>query len=350
MKPSRSDPFLSGPIGQCVLKEIIAMRHVALISALIVALVGLAIGAQNADAAFPDRTIKIIVPFAPGGPIDAIARPLAAAMQEILGATVVIENRSGAGGIIGSESVAAAAPDGYTLLMTTGSHIGNKLFNSAQVRYDPLQSFAPVMGLIETNGIILVARKDIPADTISALNSYAKSRPNGLTYGHAGIGNISYIAGELLKAQAGMPLSGIPYRGTAAVLTDLIAGQVDLCFVGISGARGYIDGGQIKVLASTGTERTPVLTGVPTMKESGFPDFVVFGYLGLWAPRDTPKEVVARLYDSVKEALARPNLRELFTTLGAATDPTPPDEFARFLDRDFATQQRWARELGAVAK
>jgi tripartite-type tricarboxylate transporter receptor subunit TctC len=313
------------------------MRHVALISALIVALVGLAIGAQNAEAAFPDRTIKIIVPFAPGGPIDAIARPLAAAMQEIMGATVVIENRSGAGGIIGSESVAAAAPDGYTLLMTTGSHIGNKLFNSAQVRYDPLQSFAPVMGLIETNGIILVARKDIPADTISALNSYAKSRPNGLTYGHAGIGNISYIAGELLKAQA-------------AVLTDLIAGQVDLCFVGISGARGYIDGGQIKVLASTGTERTPVLTGVPTMKESGFPDFVVFGYLGLWAPRDTPKEVVARLYDSVKEALARPNMRDLFTTLGAATDPTPPDEFARFLDRDFATQQRWARELGAVAK
>ncbi len=218
-------------------------------------------GARNAEAAFPDRTIKMIVPFAPGGPIDAIARPLAAVMQEIMGATVVIENRSGAGGIIGSESVASAPPDGYTLLMTTGSHIGNKLFNSAQVRYDPLQSFTPVMGLIETNGIILVARKDIPADNISALNAFAKSRPNGLTYGHAGIGNISYIAGELLKAQAEMPLSGIPYRGTAAVLTDLIAGQVDLCFVGISGARGYIDGGQIKVLASTGTERAPVLKG-----------------------------------------------------------------------------------------
>jgi tripartite-type tricarboxylate transporter receptor subunit TctC len=206
------------------------------------------------------------------------------------------------------------------------------------------------MGLIETNGIILVARKDIPADNISALNAFAKSRPNGLTYGHAGIGNISYIAGELLKAQAGIPLSGIPYRGTAAVLTDLIAGQVDLCFVGISGARGYIDGGQIKVLASTGTERAPVLKGVPTMRESGFPDFVVFGYIGLWAPRDTPKEVVARLYDSVKEALTRPNMRELFATLGAATDPTPPEEFARFLERDFATQQRWARELGAIPK
>jgi tripartite-type tricarboxylate transporter receptor subunit TctC len=133
-------------------------------------------------------------------------------------------------------------------------------------------------------------------------------------------------------------------------LTDLIAGQVDLCFVGISGARGYIDGGQIKVLASTGTERAPVLKGVPTMRESGYPDFVVFGYIGLWAPRDTPKEVVARLYDSVKEALTRPNMRELFATLGAATDPTPPDEFARFLERDFATQQRWARELGAIPK
>jgi tripartite-type tricarboxylate transporter receptor subunit TctC len=326
------------------------MRHVALISALVATLVGLAAGSRNAEAGFPDRTIKMIVPFAPGGPIDAIARPLAAVMQEIMGATVVIENRSGAGGIIGSESVASAPPDGYTLLMTTGSHIGNKLFNSAQVRYDPLQSFTPVMGLIETNGIILVARKDIPADNISALNAFAKSRPNGLTYGHAGIGNISYIAGELLKAQAGIPLSGIPYRGTAAVLTDLIAGQVDLCFVGISGARGYIDGGQIKVLASTGTERAPVLKGVPTMRESGYPDFVVFGYIGLWAPRDTPKEVVARLYDSVKEALTRPNMRELFATLGAATDPTPPEEFARFLERDFATQQRWARELGAIPK
>src|SRR5262245_27353791 len=322
------------------------MRHVALVSALIIALVGLTVQSRNAHAAFPDRTIKIIVPFAPGGPIDAIARPLALAMQEIMGATVVVENRSGAGGIIGSESVAGAAPDGYTLLMTTGSHIGNKLFNSAQVRYDPLTGFAPVAGLIESSGIVLVARKDIPADTIAALKSYAKSQPNGVTYGHAGIGNISYVAGELLKLQSGMPLSGIPYRGTAAVLSDLITGQVDLCFVGISGARGYIDNQQIKVLASTGAERVPVLNGVPTMREAGFPDFVVLGYIGLWAPRDTPKEVVARLYDGVKEALARQNIRELLSTFGAATEATPPEEFARFLERDFATQQRWARELG----
>lgn len=326
------------------------MRHAALVSALVIALVSLATGSRDAHAAFPDRTIKIIVPFAPGGPIDAIARPLAAAMQEILGATVVVENRSGAGGIIGSETVVSAPPDGYTLLMTTGSHIGNKVFNPTQVRYDPLQGFTPIMGLIETNGIILVARKDIPANSIATLNTYAKSQPNGLTYGHAGIGNISYIGGELLKLQAGMPLSGIPYRGTAAALTDLIAGQVDLCFVGISGARGYIDGAQVKVLASTGTERAPVLNGVPTMRESGFPDFVVFGYIGLWAPRDTPKEIATRLYDSVKEALTRPNMRELFAKLGAATDPTPPEEFARFLERDFVTQQRWARELGGAPK
>jgi tripartite-type tricarboxylate transporter receptor subunit TctC len=326
------------------------MRHVALLSALVVALAGFSVGSRNAHAEFPDRTIKIIVPFAPGGPVDAIGRPLAAAMQEIMGATVVIENRSGAGGIIGSESVATAAPDGYTLLMTTGSHIGNKVFNAAQVRYDPLLSFAPIAGLIEFNGIVLVARKDIPADSISALNSFAKTRPNGLTYAHAGIGNISYVSGELLKLQAGMPLSGIPYRGLAAALTDLIAGQVDLCFVGISGARGYIDNGQIRAVASTGTERAVVLPGVPTMRESGLPDFVVFGYIGLWAPRDTPKEVVARLHESIKEALTRPNVRELLSTLGAATKATPPEEFASFLERDFATQQRWARELGAAPK
>jgi tripartite-type tricarboxylate transporter receptor subunit TctC len=337
-------------IAQAGFWETSAMRHMALLTVLVVTLVGFTMGSRNAHAAFPDRTIKIIVPFAPGGPIDAIARPLAAAMQEIMGATVVIENRSGAGGIIGSESVVSAAPDGYTLLMTTGSHIGNKVFNSAQVRYDPLLSFTPVTALIESNGIVLVARKDIPADSISALNSYAKSRPNGLTYGHAGIGNISYVAGELLKLQAGMPLSGIPYRGTAAALSDLIAGQVDLCFVGISGARGYIDGGQVKVLASTGTERASVLPGVPTMRESGLPDFVVFGYIGLWAPRDTPKAVVARLYDSIKEALARPSIRDLLSILGAATNATPSEEFASFLERDFAVQQRWARELGAAPK
>jgi tripartite-type tricarboxylate transporter receptor subunit TctC len=326
------------------------MRHVALVSALVVTLVGLAIGSRNAEAAFPDRTIKIVVPFAPGGPIDAIARPLATTMQEIMGATVVIENRSGAGGITGSESVASAAADGYTLLMTTGSHIGNKVFNSAQVRYDPLLGFTPVAGLIESNGIVLLARKDIPADSVATLNAYAKSKPNGLTYGHAGIGNISYIAGELLKMQAGMPLSGIPYRGTAAALTDLIGGQVDLCFVGISGARSYVDNGQVKVIASTGAERAPVLPGVPTMREAGFPDFVVLGYIGLWAPRDTPKAVVTRLYDVVNEALARPNIRELLSTFGAATEATPPEEFARFLERDFATQQRWARELGVIPK
>jgi tripartite-type tricarboxylate transporter receptor subunit TctC len=326
------------------------MRHVALVAALVVALVGPATGSRNAEAAFPDRTIKIIVPFAPGGPIDAIARPLAVAMQEIIGATVVIENRSGAGGITGSESVASAPADGYTLLMTTGSHIGNKVFNAAQVRYDPLLSFAPVAGLIESSGIVLVARKDIPADSVATLNVYAKSKPNGLTYGHAGIGNISFVAGELLKLQAGMPLSGIPYRGTSAVLTDLIGSQVDLCFVGISGARSYIDNGQVKVIASTGAERAPVLPGVPTMREAGYPDFVVLGYIGLWAPHDTPKPVVTRLYDAVKEALARPNIHDLLSTFGAATEATPPQEFARFLEKDFATQQRWARELGVIPK
>lgn len=326
------------------------MRHVALVAALVVTAVGLVEGSHNAEAAFPDRTIKIIVPFAPGGPIDAIARPLAVAMQEIIGATVVIENRSGAGGITGSESVASAPADGYTLLMTTGSHIGNKVFNSAQVRYDPLQSFTPVAGLIESSGIVLVAGKDIPADSVATLNTYAKSKPNGLTYGHAGIGNISFVAGELLKTQAGMPLSGIPYRGTAAVLTDLIGGQVDLCFVGISGARSYIDNGQVKVIASTGAERAPVLPNVPTMREAGYPDFVVLGYIGLWAPHDTPKPVVTRLYDAVKEALARPNIHDLLSTFGAATEATPPEQFARFLDKDFATQQRWARELGVIPK
>lgn len=325
------------------------MRHMGLVAALVVTLLGL-VGARNAEAAFPDRTIKIIVPFAPGGPIDAIARPLALAVQEIIGATVVIENRSGAGGITGSESVASAAADGYTLLMTTGSHIGNKVFNPAQVRYDPLQSFTPVAGLIESSGIVLIARKEIPADSVATLNAYAKSRPNGLTYGHAGIGNISFVAGELLKLQAGMPLSGIPYRGTAAALSDLIGGQVDLCFVGISGARSYIDNGQVKVIASTGAERAPVLPGVSTMREAGYPDFVVLGYIGLWAPHDTPKPVVTRLYEAIKQAMARPNIHDLLATFGAATEATPPEEFARFLDKDLATQQRWARELGVLPK
>jgi tripartite-type tricarboxylate transporter receptor subunit TctC len=325
------------------------MRRLGLVAALVVTLVGVA-GPGNAEAAFPDRTIKIIVPFAPGGPIDAIARPLAVAMQEIIGATVVIENRSGAGGITGSESVASAPADGYTLLMTTGSHIGNKVFNAAQVRYDPLLSFTPVAGLIESSGIVLVARKEIPADSVATLNTYARSRPNGLTYGHAGIGNISFVAGELLKLQAGMPLSGIPYRGTAAALTDLIGGQVDLCFVGISGARSYIDNGQVKVIASTGAERAPVLAGVQTMREAGYPDFVVLGYIGLWAPHDTPKPVVARLYDAVREAMARPNIHDLLATFGAATEATPPEQFARFLEKDLATQQRWARELGVIPK
>jgi tripartite-type tricarboxylate transporter receptor subunit TctC len=326
------------------------MRHVASLLALVVIIAGLAAGPVKAEATFPDHTIRLIVPFAPGGPIDAIARPLVATLQELLGANVVIENRSGAGGIIGTELVASAAPDGYTLLMTTGSHIGNKVFNASQVRYDPLLSFTPVAGLIETNGIVLLTRKDIPADSIAALTAYAKTRPNGLTYGHAGIGNISFVAGELLKLQTGMQLSGIPYRGTAAAVTDLIGGQVDLCFIGISGARSFIDSGQVKVMASTGSERVAVLPGVTTMRDQGFPDFVVLGYVGLWAPRDTPKAVVTRLYDAVKTAIARPNIKALLSSYGAATEATPPDEFARFLEHDFALQQSWAQQLGGISK
>lgn len=326
------------------------MRRVILLSAVAFAIFGLTVSPPAAHAAFPDRPIKIIVPFAPGGPIDAIARPLASAMQEIMSATVVIENCSGAGGITGSEAVAGAAPDGYTILMTTSSHIGNKLFNSAQVRYDPLRSFTPVVGLIESNGIVLVARKDVPASAVADLVLYAKGKAGGLTYGHSGIGNISYIAGELLKIQSGMPLSGIPYRGTAAVMSDLIGGQVDLCFVGISGAKSYVENGQVKVLASTGTQRISVLPDVPTMREAGFADFIVLSYIGMWAPKDTPDAVVKRVYDAVKEALARPKIKELFGTFGAATEPTPSKEFSAFLDRDFENQERWARELDVTAK
>jgi len=324
------------------------MRHLAI--AFCAALLGSALTVRNVQAGFPDHAVKIIVPFAPGGPIDAIARPLAAAMQDIMGTTVVIENRSGAGGIIGTEFVAAAAPDGYTLLMTTGSHIGNKLFNAAQVRYDPLSGFTPVAGLIEKGGIVLAARKDLPADSIAALKDYAGRRPGGLTYGHAGIGNISYVAGELVKLRAGIPLSGVPYRGTAAALTDLVGGQVDLCFVGVSGVRGYAENGEVKLLASTGTQRIAVLHNVPTMQEAGFPDFVLLGYIGLWAPKNTPKDVVTRLYVAVEAALARPNVRDLLSSFGTATEATSPDEFARFLERDFVTQERWARELDGLTK
>src|SRR2546421_109068 len=242
-------------------------RYLAI--ALVAALAGLASDSRPAKAAFPERTIRIIVPFAPGGPIDAFGRPLAAAMQEILGATVVVENRSGAGGITGAESVASSPADGYTLLLSTSSHLGNKVFNSAQLRYDPLRSFTPVVGLIDPTGVILLVKKDVPADSIATLAAYAKSKPNGLTYGHAGIGGIAYVAGEKLKKQNGMPLSGIPYRGVSPAMTDLLSGQIDIYFTAYAGVRGYVDDGKVKVIASTGTERVHSLPNLPTMQENG---------------------------------------------------------------------------------
>jgi tripartite-type tricarboxylate transporter receptor subunit TctC len=320
------------------------MRHLGVLLAFVGIMVGFAIKSSDAEAAYPDRIIKIVVPFAPGGPIDGFARPLAAAMQEIMGTSVVIENRSGGGGIPGTESVANSRADGYTLLMTGSSHIGNKAFNSVQVHYDPLRSFTPIAGLIETNGVVLIARKDIPVEDLSALIAYGKSVPNSLTFGHAGVGNISYVAGELLKAKTGMPLSAIPYRGTSAVLTDILSGQVDLCFMGLSLAREYVESKQVKAIASTGTKSIPV-SGVPTMQEAGL-DFVLLSYIGLWAPRDLPDAIVTSLHEAVKQALARPKIQELFNSFGGATQATGPVEFARFLEQDTAIWERLARELG----
>jgi tripartite-type tricarboxylate transporter receptor subunit TctC len=318
---------------------------------LVAALIGLAghALAQPQPKDYPNRPIHVVVPSPSGGPPDLIMRLLAPKLGAALGQPVVVENRAGAGGIIGTTYVAKQPPDGYTWLFTTASHTNIPPFNE-NVPYDPVKDFTPVTLAAQNFGQVLVVNPAVQARNVQELIALAKNNPGKLTYGSAGIGTASHIPAEVMKSMTGTDILMVPYRGVAEAMTDLMGGRIDMFFVGTQIALQHVQAGSLRALAVTGTKRWKGMPDVPTMQEAGLADFNVINWFGLWLPAGASPELVARLHGVMVKALAEPDVKQQFDTLGLEAVGSKPDDFAKFVAKESATTLEIARKIGAAPK
>jgi tripartite-type tricarboxylate transporter receptor subunit TctC len=310
---------------------------------LLVAL-ALAIAGSAFAQSWPAKPIHIVVPSPPGGPPDLIIRMLAPKIQ--LGQPLIIENRAGAGGIVGTAYVAKTPPDGYTWLFTTASHVNTPPFND-NVPFDPVRDFTHVTLAAQNYGQALIVPPASPFRTVQELIAYARANPGKLNYGSAGIGTASHIPAELMKAMAGVDIVGVQYKGVAEVMTDVLTGRIDLFFVGTQIAAQQAHADKVRVLALTGVKRWQGLPDVPTMQEAGFEGYSLINWFGLWLPAGAPRDIVQRIHGEVLKALADPEVKSQFDTQGLEGVGMPPGEFAQFVEKEARFIDELARKIRA---
>ena len=291
---------------------------------------------------WPDKPIKLIISFAPGGVHDTLARVLQPRLTEALGQPIVIENRPGAGGNIAAEAVAKSAPDGYTFLVASEAIATNE-FLYRGLAYDPYKDLAPVAKLADYP-MALIANPSVPANNMKELIALAKAKPGTLSYGSAGIGASGHLAGELLNSAEGIDIVHVPYKGGAPALADLVAGRIQVMFLSISLSAPQAKQGRIKVLALTGTRHSDKLPGVTTTAEQGYPDVQALLFSSLLAPGGTPAPIIRRMNTEVVKALKAPEVDQRLEELGAVPAPTSPEEFAAILKRDGQVWGKLIRE------
>src|SRR5262245_10773332 len=284
---------------------------------------------------YPSKVIKLMVPAGPGGPTDILARLVGDRMAAALGQPVVVENRGGAGGAIAAKAVAAAEPDGYTLLFGNTATLANIPAVSKGAGYDPTKNFAAVAKVMDSY-MLLVVRPDAPWKSVAELLAHAKANPGKLNHGAAGPGNLTHLAGELLKAKAHVDFVAVQYKSSAEFLTALIAGQVDLAIDAAVSLRPFVEDKKVRALAVTSAQRQDDFADVPTMIEAGVPDYVVTAFFGVAAPAGTPPAVVAKLNAAINESLAADALRETLRKLAAKPSIATPEEFGAFIAAEFA--------------
>ena len=279
---------------------------------------------------FPARPLRLIVPYAAGGTADALARIIAKHLGTSLGQTVVIDNRGGAGGLIGAAAMAQSPADGYTIAVLATPHAGTPLdrdsgFDRARVKAVALLAVVP--GLLCVHG-------SVPVSSLSDVISLARAKPGQLTYGNPGNFTAGHLAMEMLKAQSHVDITAVPYRGGAPALQDLLAGQIQMSISGPSNFLPYIENGRLRAIASTGLKRSTAVPDVPTFSEGGMPGFELNEWYGIFAPSRTPLGLVARLHHDIAQALAQPDVRAFFTTIGAEPGNLSPDEFDGFFRKE----------------
>jgi len=287
---------------------------------------------------YPNKPVRIIVPFAPGGSADVFGRVVAQKLQEALGQNFVIDNRAGGGSVIGSDAVAKAAPDGYTLLLMSNTHTVNESLIPNKP-FQLMRDFAPIAP-INYSDLVLVTKAGLPFNTLAELIKAAKARPDGMSYASSGPGTPYHMAGELFKAMAGIGIVHVPYKGSAGARTDVLGGQLEMMFDAIPTMSEHIKSGKVKALATTGKSRSAVLPDVPTMAEAGVPGYEATIWLGLMAPKGTPAAVINRLNAELGKITANADVRRVWVAQGTTPMTMGVDEFTRYLNDDIA---KWAQ-------
>ena len=321
------------------------LRRICLLMGVLVASSVWAQGTDRDAATYPTRHIRLIAPFTAGSTLDIMARLVADTLTGRLGQNVVVDNRPGANGIIGIDLVAKAPADGYTMLLTTGSFTGNLVLNK-KLPYDGARDFVPITQIARSYGLVLVINPSVPAQSINELVTLARSRPGKLSYGSSGVGNITHMVAELFKAEAGIDIVHVPYKGSGPAMTDVLGRQIDMTFVSTVFVQPFIKAGRVRALALTGSERTPVLPDLPTFKELGLPGVDMTGIYGLWFPARTPQSRVNRIHAEIKKAVASAEMKSRLDEFGLVGVASSPDDFAKFLREDFELQNRIAKQAG----
>lgn len=315
------------------------MRSVRWCGALVMLLLAQALAAQP----YPTRPIRLIIPYPAGGPTDFVGRIVGQKLSQSLGQQVVVDNRPGAGTIIGSELVARAAPDGYTLLFGTGGGTFLAPLMLPKVPYDPHRDFAPISMLVQSPQV-LVVHPSVAATSVSELVALAKAKPGALNFASVGTGTSPHLGGELFQALAGIKLVHIPYKGTAPAMTDLISGQVQIMFTSMPTVLAHVKAGRLKLLGTGGTKRSAVIPDTPVIADT-VPGFELVTWYGIFAPARTPDEIVRKLNAEIVKALADPESRDRLTSQGLEPAPMTPQELKRYTEQD---SSRWARLIKAA--
>jgi tripartite-type tricarboxylate transporter receptor subunit TctC len=292
---------------------------------------------------YPTKPIRMIVPFVPGGNTDIIARVYAPKMAEFLGQQIVIENRGGAGGVIGTEVVARAAPDGYMLVMVSAGHT----INPAMIKklpYDSVKDFAPI-SMIADVPTAFVVHPSLPAKNVREFIAIARARPGEINYSTAGRGTVGHLAAELLSSMAKIKLVHVPYKGTGQAMVDLVAGHVQMQFASMPAAIQQVQTGRLRMIGQTGKERSAAAPGIPTMQESGLPGFVVSSGFGLFAPAGTPRTIIDRIHSALVKALNDPAVKENLAKQGAEVVASTPEQYDQFNRAEIA---KWIKVVAAA--
>ena len=300
--------------------------------------------AKAAD--YPTKPIRLIIPFGAGGPTDTLGRALAERLTAQFGQNVVVENRTGAGGNIGTDLVAKATPDGYTLLLTTNGPLAGNLTLFKQLPYDPLKDFAPIT-LFTYLPNMLAVHPSLPVNNFAEFIEYVKARPNQLSFGSGGNGTSSHLAGELLKVMTGIQMTHIPYKGDGASMTDIISGQIPIVFCSVLAGMRYIDSGRIKVLAVTSAKRVPAIGNVPTIAESGLPGYDLAAWYSVMAPAGTPRDIIQKLNSTIVGIINTPDFKAKIEGMGGIPVGSTPEAVTAIIKEDIPKWAKLIKESGA---